>query len=47
MKITLDGHRHIGAALGSEEFETEYVTAKVDKWIKDVEELTDIAKEEP
>ena len=29
VKITCDGHRHIGAALGSEAFEKEHVSKKV------------------
>ena len=45
--ITLQGKRHIGAALGSEQFKIEYVAGKVSTWVKDVEELAEIAKEEP
>ena len=37
----------IGAALGSDNVKTEYVRNKVEKWMKDVEELASIAKEEP
>ena len=47
VQITVEGERHIGAALGSESFRTTYVKQKVDKWVKDVEELASIAKEEP
>ena len=45
--ITLKGERHLGAVIGSEEFRCQYVTEKIDAWIKDVEELAEIAKEEP
>ena len=45
--ITSAGERHIGAVIGSEEFKVAFVNAKVDKWIKDLHELTEIAKEEP
>ena len=47
VQITAEGERHIGAALGSENFRKAYVEEKVDKWIKDVQELASIAKEEP
>jgi hypothetical protein len=47
IKITVDGQRHIGAALGTEAFKKWYVENKVKKWIKDVEDLADLAEEEP
>ena len=37
--ITTEGERHIGAALGSEAFKLSFVTAKVKKWVQDVDEL--------
>ena len=45
--ITTDGHKHIGAALGSQSFKEEYVKKKVDCWVKDINNLTEIAQEEP
>ncbi len=47
IKITSEGQRHIGAALGSEKFKQEFVEKKVKKWVKDIEELSIIAEEEP
>ena len=47
VKITTEGKRHIGAALGTEDFKASYIRSKVEKWVKDVEELVEIAKEEP
>jgi hypothetical protein len=47
VQITAEGERHIGAALGSDNFKTEYVSRKVANWVKDVADLADIAKEEP
>ena len=47
VNITTEGKRHIGAALGSEEFKQELVKAKVQKWTNDVHDLSTIAKEEP
>ena len=46
IKITTQGHRHIGAALCSEEFKGELVKKKKSKWVKDVEELVIIAEDE-
>ena len=45
--ITTEGERHLGAAVGSEDFKISYVSNKVKKWVNDVTELSDIAKEEP
>ena len=47
VNITLDGERHIGAVIGSDEFRVKYINTKVEKWIKDIEKLAEIAKEEP
>ena len=47
MKIICDGERHLGAAIGSKEFRESYVSTKVAKWVKDVEELSTIATDEP
>ena len=47
IKITTEGQRHIGAALGSEQFKGEFVKKKVANWMKDIEELAKIAEEEP
>ena len=45
--IDVNGERHLGAAIGSSEFKEKYVKKKIDNWIKDVEQLSDIAKDEP
>ena len=47
VKITTEGERHMGAAIGSERFKEIYVKTKVDKWVTDIEELSEIAKDEP
>ena len=47
VNITLNGERHIGAVIGSDEFRVKYINTKVEKWIKDIEKLAEIAKEEP
>ena len=45
--IVLEGERHLGAVIGSNDFKENFVSKKVDNWIKDLEELTDIAQNEP
>ena len=47
VKITCHGQRHLGAVIGSEEYKTSYVSAKVTKWVNDIKELSAIAVEEP
>ena len=47
VNITMEGQRHIGAVLGTEDFKKKYVTNKVRKWVQDVVDLSSIAKEEP
>ena len=47
VKITTEGKRQIGAAIGTEAFKVKYVSAKIEKWVLDVNQLADIAKEEP
>jgi hypothetical protein len=47
IEFTCDGKRHLGAAIGSENFRTKYVSEKVEKWITDMEELSRIAEDEP
>ena len=39
VQITAERERHIGAALGSENFKTEFVKGKVAKWVLDIDEL--------
>ena len=47
INITLDGKRHLGAALGSNNFKNEYIDDKVQKWVRSIQILADIAKTEP
>lgn len=47
VKITTSGERHLGAVIGSHEFRREYVSDKIRKWTKDVEQLAEVAKDEP
>ena len=45
--VTCEGERHLGAVVGSEEYRDKYVSDKVKCWVNDVEDLADIAKDEP
>ena len=47
VKITTDGEKHLGAAIGSIEFRDRFVGEKIRIWVKDVEDLAKIAEEEP
>ena len=47
VNITLEGERHLGAVIGSDEFRQEFVRKKVSGWINDIKQLANIAHEEP
>ena len=47
INITIEGKRHLGAAVGTEQFKNEYMQEKVAKWCNEIESLTEIAKSQP
>ena len=47
VNITVSGKRHIGAAVGTHEFVTEYVSHQVTGWVEQINRLSDIAKSQP
>ena len=47
INVTIEGHKHLGAALGSRSFLEEYVGEKVDKWVNEVTKLADFAISQP
>ena len=47
IKITTEGKRHLGAAIGSESFKVAYASEKVEKWTKEVKKLAEIARSQP
>ena len=47
IQVTCEGQRHLGAVIGSDCYKFQYVSDKVNKWIKDIEPLSKIAVEEP
>ena len=47
IQITMDGRKHLGAAIGTEEFKNAYVAGKIEEWKKLLITLSKIAKTEP
>ena len=47
IQISYHGERHLGAAIGSDNFKHQYVSSKVNKWIEDLKQLTEVAVVEP
>ena len=47
IEINADGTRHLGAAVGTPNFKTLYVSKKISTWIKAVENLAEIGATEP
>ncbi len=44
--IDTEGEWHLGAVIGNKEFKDQYVNKKIEKWIQDVTQLAQIAKDE-
>jgi len=47
VQIRFDGHKHLGAAIGTKQFKESYISKKVEKWVADVKELASVATENP
>ena len=47
IKITSEGQRHLGAALGSDNFRKTYTEEKVKQWCAEVKKLAEFAKSQP
>ena len=47
VRITSEGHRYLGAPIGTETFKHTFVKKKVAEWIGELNSLTNIAKSEP
>ena len=45
--IGIEGERHLGAVIGNLDFKELYVSKKIEKWVSDVEQLSEIAAKEP
>ena len=44
IKYTIEGQRHLGAAIGSDEFREAYAREKVKNWCEEMENLCNFAK---
>ena len=47
IKITTAGKRHLGAALGTDEFKNSYMSEKVNEWCSKMQRLSEIANSQP
>ena len=47
INVTTEGHKHLGAALGSRSFLEEYDGERVDEWVNEVTKLADFAISQP
>ena len=47
INVTVQGQRHLGAAIGSREYVEEYVNDKVVKWICEITKLAEFAVTQP
>ena len=47
IKFTTDGKRHLGAAIGSDDFRVQYCTEKISKWCDEMTRLTESSKTQP
>ena len=47
IKLTTDGQRHLGAAIGTSNFCAQYATEKVTKWRNELHRLPNFAKTQP
>ena len=47
VQISTNGQRHLGAAIGTQEFIEAYAEQKIEKWVNEIESLTEIARTHP
>ena len=47
IKITAEGKKHLGAAIGSEDYKNEFMNEKIKSWVTEIINLTEIAKKDP
>ena len=47
INISVEGRKHLGAVLGSQDFKESFVRRKVDKWVQQVEKLASFARVDP
>lgn len=47
IKITVKGHKHLGAAIGQSSHKNEFITKKVQSWVSELKVLSNIAATQP
>ena len=47
INVTIQGQKHLGAAIGSKEYLEEYVSEKVINWINEIAKLAELALSQP
>ena len=47
IKLTCEGKRQLGAAIGTDEFKITYVNEKLEEWYKGMKNLLKLAKSQP
>ena len=47
IRYTTEGKRHLGAAIGSDDFRTVYATENIKEWCNEMEILSEYAKSQP
>ena len=47
INVTVEGRKHLGAAIGSEEYKTKFMKAKIIEWVDEIRNLSQIAKIDP
>ena len=47
INVTPEGHKHLGAVLGSRAFFEEYIREKVEDWVSQISRLAEFAISQP
>jgi len=47
INITVEGKKHLGAPLGTDVFCESFISAKVEKWVEEIKQLSIIAESQP
>ena len=47
IKISTEGHRHLGSVIGSKQFSENYISSLITQWCEEITELSLIAKNHP
>ena len=47
INVSVQGKKHLGAPLGTDEFCKSFISAKVEKWVEEIKHLSIIAESQP